>query len=544
MDHQLTQELTHLLSVYEEETAKKKEKKSEPMIQVNEVIGYLAFIYEKTRNVVEFSEEHVLRKNTIRRILRRKLIETRDTNEVAAGLLRELVRYRHLENNAVPESRINDVARPITRYKAAREMIGNAGMSSEEARALRRFLIEVTVTEIDDMIVSKNIEYAFVNFGFNILNPMITLGGGVDENFKSVQVFMALLKSFVKLDDEMIVYHLMGVIFPDWFTLHDRLPGDIVQHLIKTKAAVDAHLQFPLRRKVLATVTKYSPYFNILRDSLLNDPKKFKELVENPDPEQSDPFKKRPESLHDYLGNIIENRYAHIRSRLLTRSIRAFIYVLITKVVIAFLVEVPADLFLQGHINFLTLGINIIFPLVLILLMTLTVRIPGKDNTEKLIAGIRDLIYTDADSDVFAEEKVVEVKQNGLANAVFMGLYALLSAAIYGVIIYWLIRFEFNIVSGFIFLLLTSVMSYFAVLIRQPVKQIRVVKTRENIFSFLINLLSLPILQVGRFLSENVSKINVFVYILDLLIEAPFQILIQVFEEWVEYLRGKREEIY
>ena len=176
--------------------------------------------------------------------------------------------------------------------------------------------------------------------------------------------------------------------------------------------------------------------------------------------------------------------------------------------------------------------------------MTLTVRMPRKDNTEKLLAGIRDLIYTDSNSDVFAEEKVVEVKQNSVVNAIFMGFYALLSAAIYGLIVYWLIRFDFNIISGFIFLLLTSVISYFAVLIRQPVRQVRVVKDRENIFSFLINLLSLPILRVGRFLSENVSKINIFVYILDLLIEAPFQIIIEVFEEWVEYLRGKREEIY
>lgn len=542
MSENLNPQFEHLLEVYEKEKEAPKRPSGEPMIQVNEVIGYLAFIYDKARNVVEFAEEHVLRKNTIKRVLKRKLIESRDSYEIASGLLRELVRYRHLENNAVPESKIIEVGHIVARYRAARDLV-NRNMPLETAREVRKLLLDVTVTEIDDSVVSKQFEYAFVNFGFVVLNPKISVSG-VEDDFKSIQVFIAMLKSFVKLDDDMLRYHLMGILYPQWFSYTEDLPAEFSQDIQYVSMAVEAHLKFNLRRRILNGVNKYSAYFVMLRDALLNDKQKFLDLVKNPAPEHQNPFEKKPETLNGFLAKIIHGRYSMIRSRLVTRSIRAFIYVLATKVLVSLVVEIPGDLFLQGHINYVTLGINLLFPLVLILLLTFTVQMPKQDNTKKLIDGIKALVYADVDNEAFSDAKIVQVTQSNVTSAIFMTLYALLSAGIYGLIIRELFILDFNIISGFIFLLLTSVICYFAVLIRQPVKQLRVVKQRENVFTFFINLLSLPILQVGRWLSENVSKINVFIYIFDFLIEAPFQIIIEVFENWVEYLRGKREEIY
>lgn len=538
-------EILRLLEAYQNESAHKKENKNVPTIQVNEVIGYLAFIYEKTRNVVQFSEEYVLRKNTIKRILKRKFIEVRDPYEMASGLLRELVRYRHLSNNSVPESKIAEVAAIIDRYQLAKDTMASQ-LSAEEAREIRKFLLNVTTSEIDDIIVHKDVDYAFVNFSYRVLNPVISLGTRTPADFKNVQVFMGCLQAFMKLDDEVLQYHLMGVIYPQWFQVTDQLPESFLSDIVQTKIAVDTHLDFDLRRKVVSTINRYLGYFVILRDALNTDREKFARLVEEPEPEIDDPFKKRPESLSDYLKRIIDMRYGIIRSKLVTRSIRAFIYILITKVIVALLIEIPADIFLEGAVNYFTFAVNMIFPLVLILIMAFAARTPGRDNTALLLRGVNDLIYssTEFDSEIFAESKIVEVRKGGVANAVYMFFYLLLFFAIYGTIVYWLLRFDFNLISGSIFVLLVSVISYFGVILRQPSRQVRVVKHRENVLTFFLNLLSLPILRVGRFLSENVSKINVFVYILDVFIEAPFQILIEVVEDWVEYLRGKQEDIY
>ncbi len=538
----LNSQFEHLLAAYEAEKEASRRPVNEPMIQVNEVIGYLAFIYEKARNVVEFTEEHVLRKNTVKRVLKRKLIESRDSFEIAGGLLRELVRYRHLENNAVPESKIITVGHIIARYRAAREKV-NKAFPIEEAREIRNLLLNATVMEIDDLLVSKQFDYAFVNFGYVTLNPKISLPDTHD-NFKSIQVFIASLKVFMKFDDEMISYHLLGVLYPQWFSYNEDLPEHFLSEIQEVRYAVDAHLEFGLRRKIVTNVNKYSAYFVMLRDALINDKEKFLDLVKNPDPGHFDPFQKRPETLRGFLGKIVQARYALIRSRLVTRSIRAFIYVLATKVIVSLVIEIPADHLLVGSTNYFALGVNLIFPLILILLLTFTTRMPKENNSKKLIDGMMDLVYENEKTEAFADEKILQVTKGGVATAIFMGFYVILAAAVYGLIIRELFRLDFNIVSGGIFLLLTSTICYFAVLIRQPVRQLYVVRQRENVFMFFINLLSLPILQVGRWLSENVSKINVFIYIFDFLIEAPFQIIIEVFENWVEYLRGKREEIY
>ena len=58
--------------------------------KVNEVLGSLAHLYERIRNVVDYKGEHVLRRNAIERIIKRLLREygAKDTNRLAKVLLR------------------------------------------------------------------------------------------------------------------------------------------------------------------------------------------------------------------------------------------------------------------------------------------------------------------------------------------------------------------------------------------------------------------------------------------------------------------------
>ena len=58
-----------------------------------------------------------------------------------------------------------------------------------------------------------------------------------------------------------------------------------------------------------------------------------------------------------------------------------------------------------------------------------------------------------------------------------------------------------------------------------------------------IESLFLPIVSVGRWLSFNISRINIFVFIFDVLIELPLQALLEITEEWFAFLKEKKEEI-
>jgi hypothetical protein len=79
--------------------------------------------------------------------------------------------------------------------------------------------------------------------------------------------------------------------------------------------------------------------------------------------------------------------------------------------------------------------------------------------------------------------------------------------------------------------------------IRQVVLELTILDRRENLFLLLLSFFSLPILRVGQWFSKKVPKINLIIFILDFIIEAPFKIFVEAVEEWFSFLKEKREEI-
>ena len=63
-------------------------------------------------------------------------------------------------------------------------------------------------------------------------------------------------------------------------------------------------------------------------------------------------------------------------------------------------------------------------------------------------------------------------------------------------------------------------------------------------FSYaLVDFFSLPILRVGQWLSTSISRINIFIFIFDFIIEAPFKLFLNVLEEWFAFMKEKKEEL-
>jgi hypothetical protein len=52
-----------------------------------------------------------------------------------------------------------------------------------------------------------------------------------------------------------------------------------------------------------------------------------------------------------------------------------------------------------------------------------------------------------------------------------------------------------------------------------------------------------PILKTGKRFSLELSKINIFNFILDFVIETPFKIILEIVEDWLGFLREKKEEV-
>ena len=63
-------------------------------------------------------------------------------------------------------------------------------------------------------------------------------------------------------------------------------------------------------------------------------------------------------------------------------------------------------------------------------------------------------------------------------------------------------------------------------------------------FTSLMDFLFLPFIKVGQWISIQITYLNVLTFIFDFIIEAPLKAFLEVTEEWIHFIRLKKEEIF
>jgi hypothetical protein len=102
---------------------------------------------------------------------------------------------------------------------------------------------------------------------------------------------------------------------------------------------------------------------------------------------------------------------------------------------------------------------------------------------------------------------------------------------------------DFNWVNITIFLFFLTFVSFFSFRIKRDIKRFIIIEPKEGFVSFLFDFFYMPIVAMGKFLSDNVSKINVFIFVLDFVIEVPFKVFVEIFDDWVKYIKEKKEDL-
>ncbi len=530
----ITKKLLDQYKLYHDQLAAKK---STNVIVVNEAIGTAAFLYERARTVIDYKEEHLLKKDAIKRILQRRLKRDADPKKVARLMLRELIRSRYLANSTVPVEEIARVAEIFRKYQvlAAQQSI------------IKSWLIAVAACEIDDQISLYIREDALVEAMNAKIADKIAVPA-MDDETRQVQLFIAIHRALVKSDTDLVRYGLLRSYSPGWRSLTAEqvaAPG-VAERVVELQQKIESQLVHPTRNRLLNVVRKYAAPFLILREVIEQDPKKSEQLLQYMPHEkmQSHGFDKPPQySFDDYFEKVVTRKYAELQTRVRRRAFRAVLYLFLTKVVLAVVLEIPYDLAVHGVINGRVLGINLLFHPLFVFVLAFLVRPPSARNTEGLIQGIKEIVFADAKQKMYTPTRVTASRRSVLSGAVFTIFYLLLFVVTYGAIIAVLRKLQFNLMSTAIFVILFSTVSFFAVSLRYLMKEYVVAKVRENFFTFLFDVFTLPIILAGRWISVNFSRINVFVFLLDVIIEAPFQTLIIAFEKWIGFIREKRDEI-
>ncbi len=536
-------------AVYNEikEKEKREEYDDEATINVSELISKMAFFYEKLRNAVDYEEDHLLRKNAIYRILKRQIfiegvLRSPDSLELSQHLLRELIRGAYLPNNEIKETKLIEVSKILKKYISLKNYSLSAENSPEnkERHKFAFWIISLAACEIEDFLGEDKTKRAIVTSLYDLLSKKIKLdiSKKLDSKDLKLQIYLSICRTFLKYDKDMMNLVIFKYYNQAWIKKEKEqivYPNEesikkIADNLINVKNLIDKQLKDPLVRQLDKISQHYSLYFLIFEKVIADQPAKQYNLLKN-----------QAKTFFSQVIKVCEQKYKRVKSKLWRAAIRSIIYIFLTKSIFAILIEVPAIYWLGEELKLFTLIINISFPAALLFLIVLFTRTPGKSNTDKIVEGVREVVSETEKTNIITIR--TPRRRKPWLNFFFHLLYtAFFAFSLY--IIYQVLSFiGFNWVSILIFLFFLAFVSFFSVRITKGIKELLIIKKKESFISFLIDLFYMPIIASGKWLADNASKINVFVFVFDFIIEAPFKVLVNIAEDWTQYIKERRDKL-
>ncbi|HBR80537.1 MAG: hypothetical protein UX09_C0023G0004 [Candidatus Uhrbacteria bacterium GW2011_GWE2_45_35] len=504
-----------------------KETKENETISVSETVSAAASVYENVRNALEYDEEHLLRRNAIRRILKRRFGEE-DVISLSSDLLHELIWARYLPNNAVPTKTLDEVAAILRKFQPLFVQAEEAGKNTHH---FNLWLLDVLSTEIEYKLSPPLVEEGLVGLVYqNIKSRLEWATSQIKPEDRELQLYVAVHRAVLKSNRATLRYRVFVLYFPDW----SKAPtSELVEHvagrLPQIIETVENQLNHSSGERLFRFVRQRSVAFTILRDvcekhsgdieDILSDEKRFRQAV----------------------AEAAAIRYDKFRVRVHRSIIRAIVFILFTKSILALLVELPFDRLVAKDSSWTPLLTNILFHPLVLAVIGLTVHIPEKKNTELLFAELQSVLGLD-------KVKILRFSQRrpwakGGMGILFATLYSLALLLFVGIVSYILHSFDFSIVSIFFFLFFLSLVTFFGFKIRGSRRELVMTEGTGGWGSALFDIFFLPVVRTGRWISIRAPRVNILLFFLDFIIEAPFKAAIKLIEGWLAFLREKKEEI-
>lgn len=520
----LSDNALYLMSSLKEKEEEKKKDLLKPKLEFRTAVGALAFIYEKVRNLIDYQEERLLLRRAITRILTRRVKTDVNSKTLIGSLVNELLMAHYLPNNFLSENKVPEAEKILNKYFLLYRHINQKKVDKEDTLD---FLLSLAGREIEELFVPSK-EDLLINFGLKEIEKKISwLDGGGDEEVRT-RILIALMRSLSKDEDRTIYFKLWKLYFPKWQRASESDVLEISKDFLEANTIILRFLQESCGEPLVRLLKKQIAPFEILRDLMNKDYSQIEEAFFS------------PEKLIKVTKDVTDNRYKRALSTLHRSAINSFVYIFITKMVLALAVEVPYELFVSKHINPVPIFINLFFPPSLMLFMSLTIESLTEENSKKI--G-REMVAM-----VFGGNETIPIKVNFTQERskffkYLFGLFYLLAFAItFGLTVFVLRKLHFSIVSLGVFFFFISTISFFAFRIRSSFKELVVGEENSNLVSTIFDFFMLPFIKLGRTVSTGLQEINLFTFIFDIVIEAPFKMLLEIIEELIGFLREKKEE--
>lgn len=502
---------------------------SVPRIHVDEAASQVAVFYEKLRNVVDYSEEHLIRRRFIDRVLHRRLL-LGEGGASAESIVKEIIRAGHLPNDTVPETKVEEIARIIHNYECLAEHTPKPKRRSSQ-KEFSEWLFTMTASAVEENLFPPRREDALVDLMFFTLKRhLVVRGKELPDERKNLQLFIAVRRALLKADEDQLYYQLLKSIYPNWGRMTDEECKTTAATIRTTRKKIKGIINDPLGIHFLRTATRYSMVFHLIGDLMdrAQDAGDFEALV-------GDANRMEREMREAY-----DRRFHATRRRLNRIGLLSVLSFFLSKILIVLAIEIPVEQRLTHSFSPVNTAVNVLFPPLLMLVIALSIKMPKSGNFHLVFEAVEYALFEGEEVSYVVE---IPKKRGFLAETLLSLFYLATFVAVFWVASKLLIPLDFNVANIIILLLFVSVVAAAGVRMRNRAREFNFEKPRANVVSFLFDLFTMPFVSVGKWIIDGLAKFNPVVVLINLLIELPFQLFVEFLENFNGFLRNKKEEI-
>lgn len=531
----ISSQTENLIKKYQEWYQSLQPKEKISLIHVDEVASKVASFYEKLRGVVDWREEHLLRKTAIERILKRRLFLRKNSEKIAGPLIYELIRGGHFPNNTVPESKIEQVQKLINKYVFILENSPPPPNKKSKIQ-LYNWILGIAACEVEETLSPPLREKALTEYMTELMEERVEVKQGIivirgmTKEEINTQIYIAVHRALLKLDSPIITYHLLKKRYSEWTDLSPLQLQDLAKNIYLIWDNIKNDLNHPLADKFYKVCERYDTPYRLLGDILSQDPTGTQKKISE------------PKSLERLIRKVYDKRLKTLKSRLARAAVYATISIFITNVLTLLAIEIPFSKYIMGQFNFLAIGVDVLGPTLLMTLLIVTIKPPKKGNLEQIIMEVMKIVYERERKDVY--EIKISKKERLVSKIIITIFYSFTFIVSFGIIVWVLYKLHFPPLSYLIFIIFLCLIAFAGAKIRERSRELQITEEKETFRSLFTDLFALPVLQTGRWLSARFAKYNIIIVLFNSLIDMPFQMFTEFLEHWSYFQKEKKEKIH
>lgn len=502
-------------------------------IVVDDVAAKVASFYEKIRGVVDWREEHLLRKTAVERIFKRRLLLNGNTADMAEPLLMELIRGGHFPNDRIPATNIERIQRVINKYVFLTSH-NKAHAKPDKQAELEEWLFSVTACEIEEILANPLRERALIEFMSQDMEEYLQVRQRdqkkISDEDRKLQIFVGVQRALFKLDEPTISLHILERFYPSWNNPSESDLLSISQRISSAKSSIQTILNHPLADKFYQIIERKDTPYLLLGDILAEHPTNFLDIAGN------------PSALEGATMRSYQSRLEKLKARMKRTAFFSTLSVFLSKILVVLAIEIPVDTYITMEVNYRLLAWSIVIPPLFLLFLISSKKSSSQENVQKVLLEVARITYARDRKEI--REISLPLDKKSLIGVIVVATYLSSFFLTFGAIFFVLRRLEFSILSIALFMLFLSLVSYAGMRIRQRSQELIVGEPKEGFLFSVFEFFVLPVTQVGKWFSGKIAKYNILTLLLNVFIEAPFQLFVEFIEQLRIFWKEKKGQIH